>query len=253
MRKIQDIYYTEEKNPMQMLDMYLPDTDNFPVIVYFHAGGLIHGNRTCCQNGISYLVPHGVGLVTVEYRMYPDAKFPDFIEDGAAAVKWTFDNIKKYGGNGKIFVGGSSAGGYISQMLCFDDSYLGAHGILPTDVTGYIHDAGQPTAHFYVLKEFGLDSRRVVVDKTAPLYFVGMAKEYSPMLIIYSDNDMQNRPEQTRLLVSTLNHFGYDMEKVEVIEAHGTHCQYLKEFDEDGNNPFGKMVYPFVMKYSEAE
>ena len=92
MRKIKDIYYTNKKNEMQMLDMYLPDEDGFPVFVFFHGGGLEHGDRTHCQCPASYLAPRGVGLISVEYRMYPNAKYPDYIEDAALAVKWVFDN-----------------------------------------------------------------------------------------------------------------------------------------------------------------
>lgn len=50
------------------------------------------------------------------------------------------------------FHGGSSAGGYISQMLCFDKTWLSKHGIKATDISGFIHDAGQPTCHFNVLR-----------------------------------------------------------------------------------------------------
>ena len=82
----------------------------------------------------------------------------------------------------KILVGGSSAGGYISMMLCFDNKYLKKHGINPSDITGYIHDSGQPTSHFTVLNHSGTDPRRVIVEERAPLYFVGLEKSYSPML-----------------------------------------------------------------------
>ena len=41
----------------------------------------------------------------------------------------------------------------VKKMLCFDEKYLKAVGMLPTDIAGYIHDAGQPTSHFNVLKE----------------------------------------------------------------------------------------------------
>ena len=48
------------------------------------------------------------------------------------------------------------------------------------DFAGFIHDAGQPTSHFNVLKELGKDSKRIIVDETAPMYFVGMDETYSP-------------------------------------------------------------------------
>ena len=94
-----------------------------------------------------------------------------------------------------FFVGGFSVGGYISQMLCFQSSFLEKHGISPTDITGFIHDAEQPTTHFRILSTSGEDSRRVIVDERAPLYYIGRDAAYPPMLIIVSDNDMTNRYE----------------------------------------------------------
>lgn len=250
MRKFTDIYYTDTKLNMQMLDMYLPDTEGFPVFVFFHGGGLEHGDRTHCQCLAGYLPRRGVGIVSVEYRMYPDAKYPEFIEDAAAAVKWTIDNIGAYGGNGQIFVGGSSAGGYLSQMLCFDEKYLAKHGVSLLDITGFIHDAGQPTAHFNVLREKGIDSRRIIVDETAPLWYVGLAEKYPPMLFTWSDNDMMGRPEQLLLLLKTLEHFEYDMTTVDTMVMHGKHCHYCGMLDENGESVHGKMVFPFIAKYS---
>ena len=251
MRLFKDIYYSEIKDCDHTLDVYTPDTEGFPVFVYFHGGGLEHGNKDNPRRiaDAEYLTKHGIGLVSINYRKYPNAKYPEFILDAAEAVAFTKEHISEYGGNGKIFVGGSSAGGYLSMMLCFDERYLGKHGILPTDITGYIHDAGQPTSHFNVLREFGIDSRRVIIDETAPLYHVGKAESYSPMLIIYSDNDMKNRPEQLNLLLSTLNHFEYDRSKIDTIIMHGKHCHYLKENDADGSSKFGRMIYQFIEKY----
>ena len=65
------------------------------------------------------------------------------------------------------------------------------------------------------------------------------------MFIIYSDNDMENRPEQTILLVSTLKHFGHT-ENVTVKEMHGTHCQYVFDKDENGDNIFAKIVLEYI-------
>ena len=72
---------------------------------------------------------------------------------------------------------------------------------------------------------------------------------YAPMLFIYSDRDMENRPEQTLLTLSTLKHFRYDQSKIDVICAHGTHCAYCKATDENGDSVFGKMIYPTIEKW----
>ena len=195
MREYRNILYGKYGEDT-MLDMFLPDSEEFPVLVYFHGGGLENGSRIRQEANAEYLCSKNIGFISVEYRMYPHARFPEFIMDAAAAVAWVKQHIGEYGKCDNIFVGGSSAGGYLSMMLCFDPRYLAPHKIKPTDITGYIHDAGQPTTHFNVLRERGFIAEglkeRIVVDEAAPMYHVGTSKEYSPMLFIISDNDKQS-------------------------------------------------------------
>ena len=243
MKDFFDVYYTEEKNPMQRLRIYLPETESFPVFVYFHGGGLCAGSRAASLESMRTLTENGIAVASVEYRMYPDAKYPEFIEDCAAAIVWVKKNFSQYGKVDGIYVGGSSAGGYLSMMLCFDAKYLRAVGIEPTEIAGWFHDAGQPTKHFNVLKYSGEDSRRVIIDETAPLYHIGTQKEHSPMRFIVSDNDMQNRYEQTMLVLSTMKHFGYT--RFDHVVMHGRHCQYCNPCNgEDGG--LGKLVLDFI-------
>ncbi len=246
MRNLRDISYGND--PMQVLDLHLPSTDRFPVLVYFHGGGLESGSRRSTAVMDEYVVRHGIAVAEVEYRMYPTARYPDFVEDAAAAVAWVKNHIAEYGDCTALFVGGSSAGGYLSMMLCFDERYLAAHGMTLYDVAGFIHDAGQPTTHFNVLRERSVDPRRVIVDEAAPLYHIGTAESYPPMLFIVSDNDMAGRYEQTQLTLATLRHFGYDMTRVHYREMHGEHCAYVGQTDQNGVSIFGKMIVDFMQK-----
>lgn len=245
MKAFTDICYCEEHK--QYLDVYLPECKNFSVFVYFHGGGLECGDKANQQVLYRFLADHGVAVVEANYRMYPAAHYPDFLVDCAKAVAWTIQNIGTYGNATEIYVGGSSAGGYISQMLCFDASWLSAHGIKPSDIAGYVHDAGQPTCHFNVLRERGLDTKRVIIDESAPLYHITDERSYPPMLVIVSDNDMENRYEQTILLMSTLKHFGHT-ENVTLQVMHGRHCAYVKKTDENGDSILGKLVLELIHK-----
>lgn len=238
MEIIEDIVYGNEK-----LDLYLPENKEFDLFVYFHGGGLERGSKASRPHIYKHLASCGVAAASVDYRMYPQAKYPDFIEDCAQAVAWLKENIANYGNCRRIFVGGSSAGGYISMMLCFDKLWLGKYGIDPMDIDGFVHDAGQPTKHFNVLKEHGVDERRIIVDETAPLYHVGMAETYPPMIFIVSDNDMKNRFEQTQLMISTLRHFGHE---VPLVVRNGNHCHYVRQKNEDGSSPLAEMILDFV-------
>ena len=246
MKSFTDICYSKEAN--QYLDVHLPECDQFPVFLYFHGGGIERGDKAAGRYDafIKHMTDKGIAVVSANYRMYPNAKYPEFIEDAACATAWVCANMKNYGEITAIYVGGSSAGGYLSQMLCFDKKYLAKHGIAPMDITGFVHDAGQPTAHFNVLRERGIDRRRVIIDESAPLYHIGVDKEYPPMLVIVSDNDMKNRYEQTMLLMSTLKHFELDG-NVKLQVMHSTHCAYVGKVDENGTSIFGKLVSEFIL------
>ncbi|HHW22419.1 MAG TPA: alpha/beta hydrolase [Clostridiaceae bacterium] len=246
MRIIRDIRYKEE-HPRQALDIYLPDTDVFSTLIYMHGGGLEGGDKADTYIPMSYLAQNGIAAVSINYRIYPDASYPQFIDDSASAVSWVYHNMKNYGTCRHFFVGGSSAGGYLSMMLCFDKRYLNKHGISPEDMSGYIFDAGQPTVHFNVLRERGLDSRRVIIDEAAPLYHVEENANAAPMLIIVAEHDLENRYEQTMLFTSTLKHFNYPQSKVKLIVMKDkTHCQYGDEVDADGNSVLGCIINDFI-------
>ena len=246
MKEYKHIEYSDVCPKYNYLDLLLPDGECKAVFVYIHGGGLLV--RKPGDHVLPFmkdLCEAGIGIATIEYRGFPRYKYPDFIEDSAAAVAWVKEHIKEYVDCDKIFVGGSSAGGYLSMMLCFDKKYLDIYNIAPTDLAGFIHDAGQPTAHFNVLKSKGVDSRRVIIDETSPLYHIGVDKEYPPMVFIVSDGDMENRYEQTMLVMSTMKHFRYDESKYYCEVKHGGHCHYVGTDD----GVFSTTILKFIEKY----
>jgi len=250
MKILENICYAKRESEDLLLDIYLPRASEFSVFVFFHGGGFETGSKSSAKRFAEYLTDRGIAVVSADYRMYPNAKYPDFIEDAAQAVYWVSENINSYGKCQRMFVGGSSAGGYLSMMLCFDPRWLSAFGELKLPVAGYFHNAGQPTAHFNLLKlERGVSKKRVIVDESAPLYHVGCAKEYPPMHFVVSDNDMECRYEQTMLMLATLKHFGYDGKRIGFTLAHGKHCEQDRAVDESGDNVLGKMIFEFIRKW----
>lgn len=241
MKVIRDMAYQNPCAQRQKLDLYLPDSETFNVLIYFHGGGLESGDKSEPMENLNLLLEHGIALVRANYRMYPDANYPAFIEDAAAAVAWVKTHITAYGTCENIYVGGSSAGAYLAMMLCFDEQYLGAHGLNPADVAGYLFDAGQPTTHFNVLNERGLDPRQIVVDEAAPLYHVGEPNGRPPVFITVAENDMPGRFEQIQLLCQTLSQFGWPDERVlyRFLPGH-MHCDYLCDA------VFAEMILEFI-------
>ena len=247
MRFIEDIAYG--LHPSQKLDVYLPDAETFPVYVHIHGGGFENGSKADCRTIAEYLTEYGIAVVAPEYRMYPDAAYPDYLRDSASAVAWAYKKMGEYGANGRLFVGGTSAGGYASMMLCFDKRWLAPHKLPKDAITGYFHDAGQPTVHFNIMRERGLDSRRIMVDEAAPLYHIGEDPEYPPMHFLVSDNDIPCRYEQIMTTMATMKYLGYDMDKVTWQLMHGTHCWYYRRKDENGVSLMGPLIRDFIEKH----
>lgn len=237
--------------PEHLADWYpAANPASSPLLVFFHGGGLEGGNRgDGCDPVFTELSRRGISVLTADYRMYPAAKFPDFVEDAALCAAWSRKNLP----HGVLAVGGSSAGGYLSMMLAMDKRYLAAHGIDAQDrrqIAGYYCDSGQPTVHFNVLRERGEDTRLVRVDEAAPIWFAGPVADPAllPMIALtVADGDMVNRPEQNRLMARTLLHFGWPEECVVFTEMKGYgHTGYNYAARPDGSLVYPPMIEAFV-------
>lgn len=228
-------------------DLCLPDVENPPLFLYFHGGGLEAGDKKDFHPQMEKLAEAGIAVASANYRMYPTARFPDYLEDAADCLLFIRDNAEKWGRFSRFFVGGSSAGGYISMMLYFDRSYLEKRGIDPDAVAGYVFDAGQPTTHYNVLRERGIDTRAIRVDEASPLYFISNPienpLEKSRLLFLAADNDMACRLEQHNVLLRTLFAFGYSPARVSFKLMNGfSHCAYV-------NQPvFTDIIADFIQK-----
>ncbi|MBQ4353300.1 MAG: alpha/beta hydrolase fold domain-containing protein [Clostridia bacterium] len=237
--------------PEHRLDFYDCGCPDAPLFIFFHGGGLESGDKG--DGKIPYfldLMENGISAATADYRMYPKAVFPQFISDAALCTAWCIKNLP----HGKVFVGGSSAGAYLTMMLAFDHRYLAEHGIDAADkeqIAGYFSDGGQPTVHFNVLRERGLDNRLIRVDEAAPVYFIGTpsAPERLPRYrFIFADNDMVNRPEQNLLMVRTMLHLGYPEQNVSYLCMNGYgHTEYNGAADTDGRPLYAKMIRAFIL------
>ena len=135
-------YGSGERNK---LDIYQPATTTAaaPVIVFFYGGNWVSGKREDYAFVGQALAKRGFVVVVPDYRLYPEVRYPDFLDDSAQAVAWTAREIAKYGGDPKrVFVMGHSAGAYNAAMLALDGRWLGKQGVKPDMLRGWIGLAG---------------------------------------------------------------------------------------------------------------
>ena len=142
-RATQAIHYG--KGERNKLDIYQPakNAGSAPVIVFFYGGNWVSGKREDYAFVGQALAKRGFVVVVPDYRLYPEARYPDFLDDAAQAVAWTEREIGNYGGDPKrVFVMGHSAGAYNAAMLALDARWLGKQGVKPESLRGWIGLAG---------------------------------------------------------------------------------------------------------------
>ncbi|PYR36193.1 MAG: lipase [Acidobacteria bacterium] len=100
--------------------VYLPrNSGPVPVLVYFHGGGWVAGNVDAYDATCRALTNAAAcAVVSVEYRLAPEHKFPAAPDDCYAAVKWVAANAAQFGGDAsRLAVGGDSAGGNLTTVV----------------------------------------------------------------------------------------------------------------------------------------
>jgi acetyl esterase/lipase len=127
------------------LDVYRPvRTAGAPVVVFIYGGGWDEGRKADYAFVGRALAARGYLAVIPDYRLYPEVRFPAFLQDNAQAVRWAYDHAGDYGGDrSKLVLMGHSAGAYNAMMLTLDPRWLDAVGLSPTrDVRATVGLAG---------------------------------------------------------------------------------------------------------------
>lgn len=201
------------------LDLYHPaNHPGYATVVWYHGGGLTNGGKHIANE----LRNKGIAVVAVNYRLSPQVKARECIEDAAAALAWTFRHIAEYGGDpDRIFVSGHSAGGYLASMLGYDKRWLAAHDLDANRIAGLAPLSGHTITHMTVRRESGISSKQPVVDEYAPLYHV--RADAPPTLLITGDREMEmlGRYEENAYFMRMLKVAGHKQVTLYEIQGYG--------------------------------
>jgi acetyl esterase/lipase len=197
------------EGPRHTLDVYTPEgVTDAPVVVFFYGGNWESGNRSTYRFVAAALAARGIVTVVPDYRVYPQVKFPEFLNDGALAVAWVKGNIERYNGSAdKIFLMGHSAGAHIAAMLTLDGQWFAKAGLDPRrDIAGLIGISGP-----YDFLPLHDDTLKIIfsggdIKNTQPITFVG--RNEPPALLVSGRNDHTVDPGNTRRLAAGLRRQG---------------------------------------------
>jgi acetyl esterase/lipase len=142
-RIVHDLPY--QPGPRGGLDVYQHmQAHGAPVVMFIYGGSWDSGARQEYAFVGAALARRGFVAVIPDYHLYPEVRWPAFLEDNARALAWTKAHAAEYGGDpDKLFVMGHSAGAYNAAMLAIDRRWLAAVHMDPArDLRGMIGLAG---------------------------------------------------------------------------------------------------------------
>lgn len=191
-----------------LLDVYVPRAaHDAPLAIFFYGGGWESGNKEHYRFVAMALARRGVVTMVPDYRLYPDVRYPDFIDDGARAVRWARRNAIEFGADpGLLFLIGHSAGAYIAAMLTLDATRLDEDSRVA--LAGTVGLAGpydfQPQTD-PALKRIFAPAGGDLASSQPIAYARGDA---APLLLLSGLADRRVRPENSRRLAARVNAFG---------------------------------------------
>jgi acetyl esterase/lipase len=203
-----DLAYGHEAR--HRLDLYIPQASGpAPVVLFFYGGGWTAGRKAIYRFLGEALTSAGIAVAVADYGLYPQVKYPGFLDDCALAFRFVRDNAKSFGGDpGRLFLAGHSAGAYNAVMLAVDRRYLDADD--RAALKGVVGVAGLydflPLTSESLIQVFGGDS----IEETQPIRHVD--GKVAPMLLAYGTRDSVVHPKNSRRMANRLREAGSEVE-----------------------------------------
>ncbi len=201
--------------PHQRLDVYAPRRAQgpMPVAVFFYGGSWDTGRRQDYNWVGRALAAQGFLTVVPDYGLYPETRYPGFLEDGARAVRWAQEHAGAYGGDPeRIALVGHSAGAYNAAMIALDRRYLDGAGVEARRIKAWAGLSGPydflPLTDPIAIRTFG---EAADLPGTQPLSFV--RPDAPPAFLATGDKDTIVYPRNTRKLAAKLREAGVSVEE----------------------------------------
>jgi acetyl esterase/lipase len=208
-------------NPRQKLDVYEPSAPcaSGAVVLFLYGGAWTSGERATYGFVGSALASRGITTVIADYRLYPEVRFPGFVDDAAQAYAWVAKNFGQASPVAPsrarpIFVMGHSAGAHSAALITYDQSYFTRAGTNLPRPAGFIGLAGpyafDPTT-WPSTKDIFATAKSA--DSARPVSFVRTGAP--PALLLHGAADTTVKLFNSRDLATALRQAGTPVEAVE--------------------------------------
>lgn len=199
--------------PRQKLDLYVPKQGTTPrrVLVFFYGGSWQGGSKDGYLFAARPFVEAGYIVAIPDYRVYPEVRFPAFVEDGALALRWIADNVARYGGQSeRVYLAGHSAGAHTAALLALDTRYLQAQRLPASSIAAVAALAGPHdfTPNSQTLRE--IFSTAPDLRQMRPTNFV--RPNAPPMFLATGEDDTTVLPRNSINLANALKARGNSVE-----------------------------------------
>jgi acetyl esterase/lipase len=211
-RNLLDVYHRQSK------------PDGCPVLIYAHGGAWVSGKKDNQGLPVVYnFASRGWVCVSANYRLSPDATFPDPLVDVKRVIAWVREHALEYGGDPSlVFMSGGSAGGHLSALAAltandpqFQPGFEAADTTLTaaiplygdydwTDTSGERARLRVDRSKFFEEKivKCALGANRALWELGSPLYHV--RTDAPPFFVLHGTNDSLLLVEDTRHFVAAL-------------------------------------------------
>ncbi|MCE1238060.1 MAG: alpha/beta hydrolase [Hyphomicrobiales bacterium] len=173
------------------LDVFAPDRRAAgPIVLFLYGGAWTSGDRSTYEFVGTALAARGITTVIADYRLYPQVRFPGFVEDAARAYGWVDRHLARAdGGLRPIFLMGHSAGAHIAALLAVDRHWLAAAAPQAAPPAGLVGLAGpyafDPTTWDTTAAIFAPVADRA--DRARPAHLV--RRKGPPTLLLHGADD----------------------------------------------------------------
>ncbi|WP_025652492.1 MULTISPECIES: alpha/beta hydrolase [unclassified Psychrobacter] len=220
-----NILYGDE--PLQDLDIYYPKplaqamkaespiTGSYPMVVFVHGGSWESGNKEQYAFVGQSLAQAGYVTAVINYRKAPEHVYPDYVEDAAQAIAWSFDNATSLHADPKrLAVVGHSAGAFNVVAAVANEDFLAPYGIKPKDIKAVIGIAGPYSYDFRKFDSATAFAADATPDEVMPDRHI--KGEQPPYLLLTAENDKIVYATNTIKMTKALKEAGVMVENGEI-------------------------------------